>query len=93
MNSRNKSSLVDAVHTTRLLKKIKDLHAQRASRLVFRVPGARYSAADCANVVIDENAQTVEYDDPEAAPKAYTLADIESIQRIRSRKYLISFKS
>ena len=91
LTPRIKSSLNDAAHTTKVLKKIKDLHAQKASRLVFKVLNDRYSATECTLVVIDENAQTISYTDPQGVPQSKVLADISSIQRIRNKKYLISF--
>ena len=94
MNTINRSSLVDVVHTTALFKKIKELYLSKASSVVFVLPdGTKIQGNQCTLVTIDDSALTVDFTDPSAVAHSFTLSQISSILRVRSRKYKFNFKA
>lgn len=93
MQSRYRSELVDAAKLTAILKKIKELAAERPRALIIEKAGVRYLGEALTSFTIDETVDTatIVFDDGGGA-QTYDKADIKSIQRVRSRKYKIVLK-
>lgn len=89
MKSLYRSVLVDLPKKKALLKKIKVMH------LVFEIGVTRVDARLCTGVAIDEEAANanVKFTRPGGeSPENYDLADITTIKRLRSRRWLIKIK-
>lgn len=94
--SRLRSELANTTETDRLLNKIAALLAQSARHVVFQKGTARFSAANCTNVAIDEtlDEDNIQFQRPGgSAVEYYDTADIQLIKRLRTKKWLIKIKA
>jgi hypothetical protein len=84
-----RSQLANTAELQAKLNKIKN------QKVVIEMGSARFNLADCTNVAIDPSAanDAIQFQRPGGSSvENYELSDIESIRRLRSKKYCIKLK-